>query len=134
MCGCSFSWHLAFKTWIPNTHQNMTISFKRLWKIEQHILSIPLSDVLLHFCYHDRSKRDVSAIQLSYKWLHFCLTFSLQIWIPNKHQFWQSALIDMKDQTRNLGHKICQMCGCTFSWHLAFKTWIPNTINYDNQL
>ena len=21
----------------------------------------------------------------------------------------------------------CQMCGCTFAWHLAFKTWIPNT-------
>ena len=21
----------------------------------------------------------------------------------------------------------CQMCGCTFAWHLAFKTWMPNT-------
>ena len=50
----------------------------------------------------------------------------LDIWLSRlefpTHRFWLLLWSNKKSRPCQ-----CQMCGCTFAWHLALKTWIPNT-------
>ena len=66
-------------------------------------------------------KQDISAISVSDVWMYICLTFGFKD-LNSQHIYYDFCF----DQIRNLGH-ISVRCGCTFAWHLAFKTWMPNT-------
>ena len=50
----------------------------------------------------------------------------LDIWLSRlefpTHRFWLLLWSNKKSRPYQ-----CQMCGCTFAWDLAFKTWMPNT-------
>ena len=102
MCGWTFAWHLAFKTWIPNAHQ--------FWQSA-------LKD-------HERSSKISRPYHCEMCGWTFARHSALKTWIPNTH-------INSSFKGHERWNKIsrpyhCQMCGCTFAWHSAFKTWNPN--------
>ena len=105
-CGYTFAWHLAVKTWLPNTHQFWHL----LWK----------------------AKKDQTRY-LGHTTVR-CVVVSLMDILLSRHEFPTHIYSDnwlwnaMKDQTRYLGPT--SICGYTFAWHLAVKTWLHNTHQY----
>ena len=131
MCGCTFAWHLAFKTWIPNT------SILTFALIKQEISAMSVSDVWMYICltfgFKDLNSQHIyydfcfdQTRYLSHIGVRCVDVHLLDIWLSRlefpTHRFWLLLWSNKKSRPCQ-----CQMCGCTFAWHLALKTWIPNT-------